>query len=71
MDQIDFLIDRAHRLFGETSVFEVIDLPSREEVIATLISFYGPVDFAKVDRYLDILGRLRREIGGNEVRNAD
>ena len=63
MDQIEFLVDRAHRLFGETSVFEVIVLPSREEIIISLISFYGPVDFGKVDRYLLVLGRLRKEMG--------
>lgn len=71
MDQIESLVDRAHRLFGETSVFEVIDLPSRKEAIRTIVKFFGPVDVEKVDRYLDILDRLRREIGESETKNAD
>ena len=64
MDQIDFLVDQAHRLFGKTSVFEVIDLRDRQGAINTLVEIYGPVDVGKVDRYLSILDRLRVEIGG-------
>jgi hypothetical protein len=62
MDQIDFLIDRAHRLFDKTSVFEVIDLSTRQEAVKVLREFYGQVDDEKVDRYLEILDRLRKEL---------
>ncbi len=64
MDQIEFLVDQAHRLFGKTSIFEVIDLPTRQEANKVLVEAHGPVDEAKVDRYLSILDRLRAEIGG-------
>lgn len=43
-DQIDFLIDRAHRLVGETSVFEVLDLQDRQEAYQLLVELYGLVE---------------------------
>lgn len=58
-DQIEILVEQAHRIFGETSIFEVYDLPNRLEVISTLVEFYGPVDVEKVDQYLAILDQLR------------
>ena len=58
-DQIEMLVDQAHRLFGRTSIFEVFDLSNRREVIRTLVEFYGPVDMGKVDRFLFILDQLR------------
>ena len=66
MDQIEFLIDQAHDLFDEISVFDLIDLPTREDAIKGLVDLYGPVDMGKVERYLDILDRLR-----GEMENAD
>ena len=62
MDQIEMLVEQAHCLFGETSIFEVFDLPSHQEVIQTLTEFYGPVDMGKVDQYLTILDQLRLEM---------
>ena len=58
-DQIEMLVEQAHHLFGETSIFEVFDLSGRREVIRTLVEFYGPVDVGKVDRFLFILNQLR------------
>lgn len=69
MDKSEMLVEQAHSLFGETSIFEVFDLPNRQEVIQTLTEFYGLVDVGKVDRYLSILDQLRIENG--EVRSAD
>ena len=57
--QIEKLVEQAHILFGKTSIFEVFDLPSRQEVIQTLTEFYGPVDVGRVDRYIAILDKLR------------
>ena len=62
-DQIELLIHEAHSLFGETSVFEVIDLPTRQEAAKWLVEYYGSAaDEGKVDLYLSILDRLRQEI---------
>jgi len=58
-DQIEMLVEQAHRLFGKTSVYEVFDLSNRREAIRTLVEFYGPVDMGRVDRYLFILDQLR------------
>lgn len=58
-DQIEMLVEQAHHLFGETSIFEVFDLSDRQEVIRTLVEFYGPVNVEKVDQYLFILDQLR------------
>lgn len=58
-DQIEMLVEQAHCLFGESSIFEVFDLPSRREALRILVEFYGPVDVEKVDRYLFILDQLR------------
>lgn len=52
VDQIEMLMEQAHGLFGETSIFEVFDLPNHQEVIQTLTEFFGPVDVA---RWNDIL----------------
>lgn len=48
------------RLYG-------IDCPESGQ--AVLVEFYGPVEMSKVDRYLDILVRLKEELG--EIRNAN
>ena len=58
-DHVEMLVEQAHRIFGETSIFEVYDMPSRLEVIRTLVEFYRPMDIEKVDQYLVILDQLR------------
>ena len=58
-DQIEAIVAQAHRLFGETSIFEVFDLEDRKEVLRTLVDFYGPVETGKVDKYMDIINKLR------------
>lgn len=62
-DQIEMLVEQAHRLFGKTSIFEVFDLPSHQGVIQMLTEFYGPVDAGKAYEYIFILDRLRVHIG--------
>ena len=57
--QIEMLVEQAHRLFDKTSIFEVFDLPSRQEVINTLFELYGPVEVGRVDQYLEVLNRIR------------
>ena len=68
VDQIEIFVEQAHRLFGKTSVFEVIDLPTKQEAINLLVEFYGMVDVGKVDLYLLILDRLRVEMGEGGVK---
>lgn len=63
-DHIGHLIDLAHDLIDEISVFEVMELPTKKEAIKVLVDLYGPLDVGKVDRYLEIIERLRQEIGG-------
>lgn len=66
--QIETLVDQARKLFTETSIFEVFDLPSRQEVINTLVEFYGLIDVRKIDRYLSILGQLRDHLNSECVK---
>ena len=63
--EVEVLIEEAHRIFGKTSIYEVIDIEDREAAIATLVEFYGPVDDYDVDRYFAILDLiLEDEEGG-------
>ncbi|KJR97314.1 MAG: hypothetical protein VR65_25720 [Desulfobulbaceae bacterium BRH_c16a] len=64
MDQIEMLVEQAHGLFGETSIFEVFDLPGHQEIIQTLTEFYRPVDVGKVDQYIAIINQLRTLANG-------
>lgn len=41
MDQIDFLINQVHKIFDENSVFDMFDVPTREEAAKWLAEFYG------------------------------
>ena len=59
MDDDEKLINEAHDLFGDYSIFEVIDL-DRSEAIETMKELYGSnVDLERVERYLDMLERLK------------
>ncbi|MBU1565092.1 MAG: hypothetical protein KJ630_05625 [Proteobacteria bacterium] len=57
-EKIEALVEAAHSIFGETSIYEVIDLEDRE-AIGVLVDHYGPIDMKKVDRYLGFLHLLR------------
>ena len=63
MDRIELLIDEAYQIFSETSVFDAIDLPTREEAAKWLAEFHGlSAGEEKIERYLSIIDRLRAEI---------
>jgi len=60
MEEDERLINEAHDLFDQHSIFEIIDIEDRAEAIRTMIEIHGGgVDLAKVGRYLDVLNRLR------------
>lgn len=59
MDHDEKLVDEAHDLFGDYSIFEVFDL-DRPAAIEMMKELYGcDVDMEKVERYLDVLEKLR------------
>ena len=59
MDDDEKLINEAHDLFGDYSIFEVFDL-ERPAAIETMKEMHGSdVDIEKVERYLDVLEKLR------------
>ena len=63
MDDDEKLVNEAHDLFGDYSIFEVIDL-DRPAAIEMMKELYGNgVDLEKVERYLDVLEQLRKWVG--------
>ncbi len=62
MSKINKLVKKAHRVFNKTSVFEVID---KDRVTATsfLNKVYNFPDPKSIDRYLEILARLKPSVG--------
>jgi len=62
MSKIKKLVKKAHRVFSKTSVFEVID---KDRVAATsfLNEVYKYPDPNSIDRYLEILARLKPIVG--------
>ncbi|KAB2890137.1 MAG: hypothetical protein F9K32_09840 [Desulfobulbaceae bacterium] len=60
MEEDERLINQAHDLFSQHSIFEIIDNEDRAEAVRAMIEIHGPmVELAKVNQYLDILDRLR------------
>jgi hypothetical protein len=55
---IDKLIEEAHDIFPDTSIYEVMDV-DRDAAILRLSVYYGLPDMEKVERYLAILGEVR------------
>ena len=60
-EKIEALVEAAHSIFGETSIYEVIDLDDREAAVRVLVDHYGLIEMGQVDRYLEILDQLRDE----------
>jgi hypothetical protein len=58
-DKLEDLINQAHDIFGESSIYEVLDLDDREEAIEVLSEYYAPLDMDKVERYFTILDQIR------------
>lgn len=57
-DQIEKLVDEAHKIFNQTSVFEVVDLdnnPARD----FLNEAYDNPGPESIDRYLCVIEKLR------------
>lgn len=60
MEEDERLINVAHDLFNQHSIFEIIDVENRAEAIRTMLDLYGSdIDLAKVERCLAILDRIR------------
>ena len=60
-EHIEALVEAAHNIFGETSIYEVMDLEDRRSAVRVLVDHYGLIDMGRVDRYLGILDQLRDE----------
>ena len=59
-DQIEELVDAAHDLYGENSIYEVMDL-DRSAAIARVVEMYGgSVDLGKMERYYAVLDQIRK-----------
>jgi len=58
-DELEELVDAAHDLFGDYSIYEVMDL-DRPAAIGRMVEMYGgSVDLGKMERYFAILDRIR------------
>ena len=57
-DLIEVLVDRAHQIFNETSIFEVMDL-NQKAARAKLFELYDAANDRAVDKYLGIFDQLR------------
>ncbi|MBB5347202.1 hypothetical protein JWG42_09955 [Desulfoprunum benzoelyticum] len=59
-DELEELIDVAHDLFGDYSIYEVMDLEDRASAIERMVEVYGgSVDLGKMERYFSILDQIR------------
>jgi len=65
MTTIEKLVNEAHNVFSKTSVFEVID-QDKTTAISFLNSVYNFPDPKLIDRYLEILARLRPLVGNGQ-----
>jgi hypothetical protein len=52
------LIDEAHDLY-DFSTFEVMDIDDRASAIMALVDHFGPQPVVLIDRYFEILQRIR------------
>ena len=57
-DHIDKLIEEAHTIYPETSIYEVLDA-DRDTAILRLSVYYGLPDMEKMERYFAILDEVR------------
>jgi hypothetical protein len=57
-DLIDTLIDTAHQLFNDYSIYEVMDL-DREAARLKMVELYGPGNDEAVEKYLNVVDTLR------------
>lgn len=57
-DQIEQIVDQAHKIFNKTSVLEVIDMDG-DSARDFLNKAYGHPEPAIIDLYLDVIEMLR------------
>lgn len=57
-DPVKKLVEKAHKIFNKTSIYEVMDL-ERDDAIQALTEYYGPCDTEKLNKYFAILDQLR------------
>ena len=58
-DELEELIDAAHDLFGDYSIYEVMDL-DKPVAIERMVEMYGgSVDLRKMEKYFAVLDRIR------------
>ncbi|TKB25989.1 hypothetical protein FCL47_12960 [Desulfopila sp. IMCC35006] len=57
-DDIEELVDKAHAIFNGTSIHEVIDL-DQQAARAFLMKAYSNPDTTLIDKYLDVVAKLR------------
>jgi hypothetical protein len=58
-DQLEGLIEQAHKIFGETSIYEVIDLEDRESATLVIVDHYGSTRQDDMEKYFCILDQIR------------
>ncbi|MBB5349196.1 hypothetical protein JWG42_10450 [Desulfoprunum benzoelyticum] len=57
-DQLEDLIFAAHDLYGDYSIYEVIDL-DKPAAIERMVEMYGSPDLERIEKYFSILDRIR------------
>ena len=58
-DEISELVEEAHAIFNATTVSEVMDMRDRQSQEDFLNKVYCCPEFEKINRYLDVVRRLR------------
>jgi hypothetical protein len=59
-DEISELVEEAHAIFNATTVSEVMDMRDRKSQEDFLNKIYNNPEPEAIDRYLDVVKRLRR-----------
>lgn len=60
MDETERLIRAAHDLYGDYSIYEVMDLEDPAAAIERMVEMYdGSVDLGKMERYFAVLDWIR------------
>lgn len=60
IDKVDVLIEQAHSIFNETSVYEVIDLENEQAARSYLKKKYNNPDENSITQYLEVIDRLKK-----------
>jgi hypothetical protein len=59
MDDLEMLVNAAHDLYEEISIFEAMDASDRQTAIDNIIEYYGPQDMGKIEKYLTIIDKIK------------